>query len=197
MKSLPLLEGKSDATVGWYIRPMAAADIPQVQRLEREAFSTMQPRTSFRRELANRLTTYLVACRRQPNAEPQAPGKEEVMGYAGLWFIIDEAHLTSIAVGEAYRRRGIGQGLMVAAFEVALERDAVFMTLEVRASNAEAQSLYEKFGFRRVGVRRGYYTDDREDAYLMTVEKILEAEYRAWLAQQKAALLQPHPVAKD
>ncbi len=186
-----LLEGRADATTFWYIRPMVEEDIPQVGVLERQAFPTLRPYTSFKRELASKLTSYLVACRWQPEDGPQAPASEEVLGYAGLWFIIDEAHLTSIAVAEEHRRQGIGKGLIVAALEQSRAREAIFLTLEVRASNWEAQALYQHFGFHRVGIRKGYYTDNREDAYLMTVEHIQEAECEALLDKMKAVLRGP------
>lgn len=149
------------------VRPMTQADIPQVAALERDAFVGEGVTTPFARELANKLATYLVAS-----------SEKDVVGYAGLWFIVDEAHLTSIAVREGERRRGIGELLLKASLELVLDRQATMMTLEVRASNQAAQALYEKFGFRKVGVRRGYYSDNHEDAYLMTVEGIDEPDYR-------------------
>lgn len=141
------------------VREMTQADIPQVSALERDAFAGEGVTTPFARELANKLATYLVAC-----------CEKDVVGYAGLWFIVDEAHLTSIAVRDEHRRRGIGERLLRASLELALERQATMMTLEVRASNQAAQALYQKYGFRKVGLRRGYYSDNHEDAWLMTVD---------------------------
>jgi ribosomal-protein-alanine N-acetyltransferase len=141
------------------VREMTQADIPQVAALERDAFAGEGITTPFARELANKLATYLVAC-----------CEKDIVGYAGLWFIVDEAHLTSIAVREEQRRRGIGEQLLKASLQLAAARQAAMMTLEVRASNQAAQALYEKYGFKTVGVRRGYYTDNHEDAYLMTVD---------------------------
>ena len=150
------------------IRAMREGDIPEVVALEREAFASEGVITPFRRELANKLATYLVASA----PEKKAP----VVGYAGLWFIIDEAHLTSLAVRETERSKGIGRRLLMASLQLAVQRQATMMTLEVRASNKMAQGLYEKFGFRKVGVRKGYYSDNHEDAYLMTVEGLDQAE---------------------
>ena len=164
------------------IRPMAKEDIPEVEALEREAFPTQTPATSFHRELTNRLTGYLVAYHNRPEAGAGPTGSQrEILGYAGLWFMVDEAHLTALAVGEAHRRRGIGRRLLMASLKLAIEKKATLMTLEVRVSNREARALYEKFGFKRVGVRRAYYTDNREDAFLMTVESIDATDYRATL----------------
>lgn len=155
------------------IRPMTLADIPQVASLEREAFASEGVSTPFKRELTNRIASYLVAYRSNAGGVRTNP----IVGYAGLWFVIDEAHLTSIAVREDDRGHGIGHRLLHASLVLALEREATLMTLEVRASNKAAQALYEKFGFRKVGVRRAYYSDNHEDAYLMTVEAIDGPDY--------------------
>lgn len=160
------------------IRIMTHVDIPQVVALEKQAFAAEGMTTPFARELENRVAAYLVACTGEGAERPA-----RVVGYAGLWFVVDEAHLTSIAVLEDRRRQGIGLKLLRASMLLALERQATMMTLEVRASNAAAQALYQAFGFRKVGVRRGYYTDNREDAYLMTVEGIDSPQYRAQLGR--------------
>ena len=89
------------------------------------------------------------------------------MGYAGMWIILDEGHITNIAVDPTYRRQGIGQGLLDELTKLAVERGAIAMTLEVRVSNAEAQSLYTKLGFVPRGIRKGYYQDNKEDALIM------------------------------
>lgn len=100
-----------------------------------------------------------------------------VLGFAGLWFMVDEAHLANIAVREAYRHRGIGEHLLIGAIEVSIERKAQFITLEVRVSNKIAQSLYRKYGLIEVGLRRGYYMDNKEDAVIMTAAGITSAPY--------------------
>ena len=161
------------------IRPMREEDIPQLVQLEQEAFGSQEPGISFHQELRNRLASYIVACQASSNrvADGGDSAEGQVLGYAGLWFVLDEAHLISIAVGEANQRQGVGHQLLTAALELAREKAAIMMALEVRVSNTSAQALYEKFGFKRVGVRRGYYTDNHEDAYLMTVEHIDSSEY--------------------
>lgn len=119
--------------------------------------------------------------------EVPASGREYVAGFAGFWFMADEAHLASIAVREEYRRQGIGELLFISIIDLATELDANIITLEVRASNTAALSLYSKYGFIQVGLRRGYYTDDREDAVLMTAENITLASFQARLQQLKQA----------
>lgn len=100
------------------------------------------------------------------------PTSQIILGFVGIWFMHDEAHITAIAVREVYRRRGIGELLLLATVDLAQENGLEAVSLEVRASNHGAQSLYRKYGFEHVGVRKGYYSDDHEDAHIMTTEKI-------------------------
>ena len=114
-------------------------------------------------------------------------GKEYVIGFAGLWMMADEAHITNIAVRNYYQRQGIGELLLISIMDMATKLNARIITLEVRASNFPAQSLYHKYGFTQVGVRHGYYTDNREDGILMTAENITSASFQAHLNQLKQA----------
>ncbi|MDD5038042.1 MAG: ribosomal protein S18-alanine N-acetyltransferase [Dehalococcoidales bacterium] len=111
-----------------------------------------------------------------------------IVGFAGLWVIAGEAHITDIAVREVYRRRGIGELLLIACIDMATDLDSTTITLEVRVSNITAQRLYSKYGFTQVGLRRGYYTDNREDAMLMTTENITSASFKEHLQQLQQAL---------
>ncbi|HUT97316.1 MAG TPA: ribosomal protein S18-alanine N-acetyltransferase [Dehalococcoidales bacterium] len=189
-----------------YLRLMSQEDVPQVSEIDREAFPTLWPPANYQRELKNGLAHYIVACdgREEPEAVPDkgfagllarvrrlfgngpAPAAGHyIMGFVGLWLLVDEAHITNIAVREKHRRQGIGESLLIAIIELAIELRAKLVTLEVRASNAEAQKLYAKYGFVRVGLRRGYYTDNREDAVLMTIEDVKSSKAR--LEQLKRA----------
>ncbi len=167
------------------VRPMTAADIPQVIEIELDAFPETRHPTDYRRELANKLARYLVLFETADGEEDQ-----RLVGYAGLWFIVDEAHLLSIGVRTAYRRQGLGELLLLAGIDLALSRGAEMMTLEVRISNLGAQALYEKYGFVRVGRRRGYYPDNNEDAFLMTVQKLSAEPYQARLDALRTAHVQ-------
>ena len=100
-----------------------------------------------------------------------------ILGFAGLWFMVDEAHLANIAVREDYRHQGIGERLLISAIELAIEQNARFFTLEVRASNKIAQAMYRKYSLIEVGKRRGYYIDNKEDAVIMTAEGITSTSY--------------------
>ena len=153
-----------------HLRLMSQEDVPQVTEIDREAFPTLWPPANYQRELKNGLAHYIVAC--------DAEAGQYIIGFAGLWMLVDEAHITNIAVREKHRRQGIGETLLIAIVELAIELGANLITLEVRASNSEAQKLYAKYGFVRVGLRRGYYTDNREDAVLMSIENAKSAKAR-------------------
>jgi ribosomal-protein-alanine N-acetyltransferase len=148
------------------IRLMEQEDIPQVTEIDREAFPTLWPPANYEREFKNGLAHYIVACDEEGHY---------VIGFAGLWMLVDEAHITNIAVREKHRRQGIGEALLIAIIELAIKLGAHLITLEVRASNAEAQKLYAKYGFVKVGLRRGYYTDNHEDAVLMSIKDVRSA----------------------
>ena len=142
------------------VAAMAAEDIPAVHAIESASFPTPWPPYAFRQELeTNRMARYLVV---------RAGGR--VVGYAGIWLMVDEAHITTFAVLPAYRRRGIGGLLLCELMDLAADLGATVVTLEVRLSNASARRLYQQFGFRPVGVRPRYYSDDAEDALIMTTE---------------------------
>jgi ribosomal-protein-alanine N-acetyltransferase len=121
--------------------------------------------------------------------------RQYIFGFAGLWVMAGEAHITNIAVREKHRRQGIGELLLISLINLATELDASLVTLEVRASNITAQSLYSKYGFTWVGLRRGYYTDNREDAVLMSLENITSAPVQANLQRLKQAHSQKWGIA--
>lgn len=142
------------------IRRMLLGDIDHVLRVEHRAFTAPWSRQAFLGELVeNRLAKYIVA---------EYDGS--IIGYAGLWIIMDEGHVTNIAVDPDFRGRRIGERLLRALMSMCAASGGHKMTLEVRVSNEIAQNLYRKYGFERVGVRKGYYTDNKEDAVIMWVD---------------------------
>jgi len=114
-------------------------------------------------------------------------GSEYVVGFTGIWVMAQEAHITNIAVRQAYQRQGIGELLIILILDMATELHLRFVTLEVRVSNTVAQSLYRKHGFSQVGVRHGYYTDNHEDGVLMSTADIRLDTFQAQLQQLKQA----------
>jgi ribosomal-protein-alanine N-acetyltransferase len=136
-------------------------DIDGVMAVEVLAFKTPWTRTAFEEEICNNdIALYLVLL--ETNS-----GSEKIIGYAGMWKVIDEAHVTNIAILPAYHRQGFGHILFTALINQAKDMGAVSMTLEVRESNTAARRFYENFGFKEEGVRGGYYSDTNEDALIM------------------------------
>lgn len=129
-------------------------------------------------------------------AEELPPSTEEyIVGSAGFWLMVDEAHLITIAVRNAYRGQDLGELLLMSVIELATQLNAHLITLEVRVSNKVAQALYEKYGFRVVGVRRGYYSDNGEDGLLMSTDTITSDSFQAHFQQLKRAHAQKQPEA--
>jgi ribosomal-protein-alanine N-acetyltransferase len=160
------------------VEPMALADLDAVQEIERRSFRTPWPSHAYRTELeTNRLAHYLVA---------RIAGR--VVGYGGMWVMVDEAHITTFAVDPDFRRHGIGERLLLALLDLARARNAREATLEVRLSNLPARRLYEKYGFRPVGLRPRYYSDDNEDALIMTTEPIASEAMVGRIEGLRAAL---------
>jgi ribosomal-protein-alanine N-acetyltransferase len=160
------------------IEAMRIADLEEVQRIELASFSTPWPSNAYRSELeTNRLASYLVA-----------RIEDRVVGYGGMWLMVDEAHITTFAIHPGWRRQGIGERLLLAFLDLARDRHAREATLEVRLSNLAARRLYEKYGFRPVGLRPRYYTDNNEDALIMTTEPLSEARFRDRIERLRAAL---------
>ena len=124
---------------------------------------------------------------RPTNSETLPLNKEYIVGLAGFWIMAGEAHITSIAVRQVFQRRGIGEQLIIFLTDLAIKLNARILTLEVRASNIAAQKLYSKYGFTKVGLRRGYYTDNREDAIIMSTEEIMSTSFQARFQQLKQA----------
>lgn len=150
----------------FYIRPMTAADIDRVLEIEKLCFPTPWSMEAFRIEIEeNRCARYFVAVY-----------QEEIVGYGGMWVIIDEAHITNIAVHPRFRGQGIGEAIMRSLIEEAVSLGAVRMTLEVRISNKIAQKLYEKLGFQGVGIRKHYYSNNNEDALIMWNDNISDID---------------------
>jgi ribosomal-protein-alanine N-acetyltransferase len=157
------------------VRSMRHDDIPAVVAIERQCFGDRWSAAAFAAELDNPSSTYVIAHR-----------EGRVVGYAGFWLILEEAHITTIAVHPDEQGQKFGEQLLLALVDESSRRGAKWMTLEVRVSNVIAQRLYEKYGFTALGRRRGYYQDDGEDALVMWTENIWQDGYQARIAALKA-----------
>ncbi|BBB92301.1 MAG TPA: ribosomal protein S18-alanine N-acetyltransferase [Methylomusa anaerophila] len=148
------------------IRRMVVDDIDAVHAVECQSFLTPWSRTAFEEEMIyNELARYLVVV---ANCE----GLSKIVGYAGMWIIVDEAHVTNIAISPGHRRCGLGHRLLEELIKQAKCQGANCMTLEVRPSNIVARRLYERRGFVERGIRPNYYTDTQEDALIMWLDKL-------------------------
>lgn len=137
--------------------PMTMADLDEVMEVEQASFTSPWSRQAFIRELTDNLYAHYIIAR--------IGGR--VGGYAGMWLVMGEAHVTNIAIKPEYRGRGYGERLLRRLMELAVAGEANRMTLEVRRSNLIAQKLYAKLGFTAQGLRKRYYTDTNEDAIIM------------------------------
>lgn len=197
----------------FFIEPMRETDVPRVQEIERQSFTTPWSATTYLRELRSpEYSRYIVArsSRTRPRDEPPpdpeprrnwlanllparfgvqvTPSPYPVVGYGGIWLTVDEAHITTIASAPEVRGKGIGELLLNGLIDLGLELGARFMTLEVRVSNTVAQNLYLKYGFEARGTRRRYYTDNNEDALVMWTGELTSAEYQTRLRQLRTIL---------
>lgn len=200
------------------IRRMEKEDLRQVAEIDREVFPSQWPPPNYRQELNNKIAHYIIAHDTSRTRTPidddspePSPGffarifpwlhKEEdpsreslvyknqyIIGFSGIWLMAGEAHITNIAVRLKYQRRGIGELLLIATIDLSRELKAESMTLEVRESNTIAQGLYSKYGFTHVGLRRGYYLDNRENAIIMSTERIKSSKFRSNLEKLRESL---------
>ena len=157
---------------------MRLEDVPAVHEIERLSFRTPWPAHAFEQELrGNRLARYLAA-----------RAGDTVVGFAGVWLMVDDAHVTTFSVHPEWRRQGIGRQLLLNLVELSGTIGARRMTLEVRPSNTAAQALYRAFGFEIAGRRPHYYTDDGEDALIMTTAELDDPGMRAIVDAERQRL---------
>lgn len=135
---------------------ISEADIPSILNLEKQINSAPWSEQAFRNELGHPHGVFKVA-----------KLDNKIIGYGGVWLVIDEAHITTVAVAEEFRKRGIGKEIVRQLLEEARQRGMTCSTLEVRASNTPAIKLYENLGFKTIATRKGYYPDNKEDALVM------------------------------
>src|SRR4051812_23877520 len=160
------------------IEDMGLGDIDSVQLVERASFPVPWPANAFRHELTqNKNAHYIIA-----------KEGERVVGYAGLWLSLDEAHITTFAVLPDFRRRKIGERILVSLFARAGKLGAEWLTLGVPESSLAARRVYEKYGVQPAGIRRGYYSENNEDAIIMWTERLKDRSVRDRLAKLRPAL---------
>jgi [ribosomal protein S18]-alanine N-acetyltransferase len=195
--------------VPFVIEPMTQDDVSEVSQVERRCFNNPWPTSAYRRELRDPEHNYYIVARwRDPRTPHPAPedrprggfarlpflrrsehaAKGPILGFAGMWLMLDEAHITTIGVAPEQRGKSLGEMLFVNLLDDALRRRARWMTLEVRVSNASALGLYAKYGFTQQGLRKRYYSDNGEDAYIMWSPPLNEPPMPQRLQELRATL---------
>ncbi|MCD4686173.1 MAG: ribosomal protein S18-alanine N-acetyltransferase [Anaerolineae bacterium] len=184
------------------LRPMRLDDIPQVLAIDRAAFPISWSAKTYEFEISNHDTSHLAVLELPDDSTPAPRGIRSllqrllggqlsgiVVGYGGCWIIAGEAHISTIAVHPNFRRRGLGELLLVGMLQRAIIWNSEYSVLEVRESNLTAQALYEKYEYTAIGRRKGYYRDNSEDTLLMEIRP-LDTAYHARLNACTAALQQ-------
>jgi ribosomal-protein-alanine N-acetyltransferase len=156
------------------VEPMRRSDVEAVGRIERRSYPTPWQEHAYHTEINNRSACYLVA---------RLGG--EVVGYGGMWVVMDEAHITTLAVDPEHRGKKIGERLLQGLLEEAVLMGATRAALEVRERNVIAQRLYRKYEFREAAIRKNYYSDNHENALVMWVDEIHTDRYRRRLRELK------------
>ncbi|WP_425490393.1 ribosomal protein S18-alanine N-acetyltransferase [Heyndrickxia vini] len=145
--------------MNYQLREANIADLDGIMDVEVQSFSLPWSREAFYNEFVkNHFARYFVIV-----------DQEKIIGYCGVWLVVDEAHITNIAILPEYRGQKLGELLLSSIMDYSIQQGAKSMTLEVRVSNVIAQSLYKKLGFFEGGIRKSYYTDNQEDALVMWV----------------------------
>ncbi len=202
----------------YVIDRMMMSDVPRVIEIERLAYPSTWPPSAYRKELQDNRWAHYIVLRdkkiveehmaigvQEPDkprrffplsllpgrttATTAAPNQSSIIGFAGLWLMVDEAHITTIAMHPDYRRKGLGEFMLVSLIDIAYNIGANWVTLEVRVSNYTAQNLYRKYGFHEKGLRQKYYSDNQEDALIMWTDEINSPDYKQKFQRLTTTLL--------
>ena len=151
------------------IRPMEKADVDEVEELEKASYGHHHwSKDSFLGELNNGYAHYFVAVTED----------NKIVGYMGLWHILEEAHLLNLSVSPEFRKKSVGEALFAHSIAYCLNNEVKYITLEVRVSNTPAKNLYQKYGMKSLGIRKGYYQDNNEDANIMWSENVFYDKFQ-------------------
>ena len=183
--------------VPYVVEPMTMGDVDQVIAIEQVAFSAPWSARAFRFEISQNMQSTMLVIRPAPSHEGWLATSlrrlalthpRDVLGYAGLWLLVDDIHVSTLAVHPQWQGRGLGELLLLALLDRGAELEACRATLEVRISNLPAQRLYRKYGFEVVSRRRRYYSDNNEDAYIMATPLFETAGFQSNLRERRSRL---------
>lgn len=186
-----------NASLPYIVEPMVLNDLDQVMDIEQVAFPAPWPEQSYRFELTKNENSTMLVVRPGLRLDSRLEQwlsrfglvkRGPVLGYAGFWLLVDDAHIATLAVHPAWQGRGLGELLLLSLLEQGAKLGARRATLEVRISNLVAQGLYQKYGFAIVSRRRRYYADNNEDAYIMATPPFDTPEFQANLHQCRIRL---------
>lgn len=156
---------------------MCLSHLDSIMEIEAQCYGPHHwARESFASEINNSISSY--SCATQEG---------KLLGYLGMWKIVDEAHITNLAVKPEFQKQKVATFLIINAIEECYKDKIKFITLEVRVSNTKAKKLYEKFGFKSLGIRKQYYQDNNEDALIMWTDNIFSEKYKKLFEEQKQA----------
>ncbi len=180
----------------YLIEPMRLTDLDQVMTIERLSFRSPWSRRAYEFEIGQKEHSTMLVIRpagqgsrwERLRARLRRAPRSPVVGYGGFWLLVDEAHISTIAVHPHWRGRGLGERLLLALLERGRAQGAARATLEVRVSNLAAQRLYRKVGFEIVSRQKRYYADNDEDAYIMATPPFDSPEFQALLRRRRARL---------
>jgi len=186
------------------LEPMAEEDVSTVAEIEKIVFTLPWSATAFMYEIRSNPSAEYMVLRYVPWVRESwedrvlpksvrrllhsSKNDQSLLGYGGFWRVLEESHICTLAMRPEWRGRGLGELLLLSLIERAVECKAEVVTLEVRVSNTKAQNLYQKYGFTVMGRRKGYYSDNGEDALIMTTEQVTAPEYQARFQELRAQL---------
>ena len=160
------------------ITPVTPERIPEIVALDRDCLGGLWTASAYLREIESPRSTLLALYLKSRKEEPG-----RAIGIGCLWAIVDEAHITLLAIAPEYRRQGLGQLLLLTLLEDAIARKLEWATLEVNVNNTKAIDLYQKFGFEVVGNRKGYYQPAGDDGAILWLKAIQDREFKSNLAR--------------
>lgn len=179
-----MTEAENSSVLPVVVTPLRLEDLDELMPLEQASFALPWPRSVYRYELTQNSNGYYLAVR--PAAHLAA--LPALLAYGGFWLLEEEAHICTLATHPAFRRHGLGEWLLLHLLDLSQSVGAERATLEVRASNLAAQRLYRRTGFEQTGIRRRYYSDNNEDALIMTTPPLRAPAMQALLARRRSVV---------